>query len=43
MDSVTNPLSRQYGDQIMLYQHARPEAARLANESVKKMKAVFMR
>jgi 4-amino-4-deoxy-L-arabinose transferase-like glycosyltransferase len=43
MDSVTNPFSRQYGDKIMLYQHAQPEAIRIANESVKKMKATFTR
>lgn len=43
MDSVTNPLSRQYGDKIYLYQRADSMANRMANESLKKMKAVFMR
>jgi len=43
VDSIANPLSRQYGDKITLYQHADSVAIRLANESVKNMKAVFMR
>jgi len=43
VDSVTNPLSRQYGDKIMLYEGADSTAKRLAAESIKQMKAVFSR
>lgn len=42
-DSVTNLLSRQYGTKIWLYQQATPEAVRIGNESIKKLKAVFTR
>lgn len=43
IDSVTNPLSRQYGDKIYLFQRADSVANRIANENFEKMKAVFMR
>jgi 4-amino-4-deoxy-L-arabinose transferase-like glycosyltransferase len=43
VDSITNPLSRQYGDKIRLYQHADTAANRMANATVKDMQAVFMR
>jgi hypothetical protein len=43
IDSVTNPLSRQYGDKIMVYKGADSTANRLARESINAMKAVFER
>ncbi len=43
MDSISNPLSRQYGDKIIFFQHADSLANPLANAGLKKMKAVFMR
>lgn len=43
IDSVTNPLSRQYGDKLWLYQRADAEANRLANARVTQLKSVFTR
>lgn len=43
IDSVSNPLSRQYGDKVILFQNASDEALRLANEGLKEMKAEFGR
>jgi len=42
-DSIADPLSRQYGIKITLYQHADSTANRMAKESIKTMQAVFMR
>ncbi|HUQ96498.1 MAG TPA: glycosyltransferase family 39 protein, partial [Chitinophagaceae bacterium] len=43
VDSVSNPLSRQYGDGIYLFQHADSLAAPMANAALSKLKAVFTR
>ncbi len=43
IDSVTNPLSRQYGDKIIYFQQADAEAIRLANEGLQQMKQQFRR
>ena len=41
IDSVTNPLSRQYGDKVILFSNARDSAAILANDGLREMKAQF--
>lgn len=43
LDSVTNPLSRQYGDKIILFSNATDSAAILANTGLREMKARFGR
>ena len=43
MDSVTNPLSRQYGDLIILYRDADDSAALLARQGLEEMKNRFRR
>ena len=43
IDSVTNPLSRQYGDKIIFFQQADAQAGTLANEGLKQMKQEFQR
>lgn len=41
IDSVTNPLSRQYGNKIILFKDANEQAASMATEGLKQMKAQF--
>jgi hypothetical protein len=41
IDSVHNSLSRQYGDEIILFKNASDSARQLANAGLKEMKAVF--
>jgi 4-amino-4-deoxy-L-arabinose transferase-like glycosyltransferase len=41
IDSVRNPLSRQYGDEIILFENASDSAWLLANYGLKEMKAEF--
>ncbi len=41
IDSVSNPLSRQYGDKIILFENASDSAWKLANAGLKEMKAAF--
>jgi len=41
IDSVSNPLSRQYGDKIILFENATDSAHLLANSGLKEMKAEF--
>jgi hypothetical protein len=43
MDSITNALSRQYGDKIILFEHADSLAFQLANTGLKEMKKQFQR
>lgn len=43
VDSVNNPLSRQHGDKIILFQGADTAALRLANTGLREMKKVFGR
>jgi 4-amino-4-deoxy-L-arabinose transferase-like glycosyltransferase len=43
MDSVTNPLSRQYGDKIIFFRNADANANKLANDGLKEMKKQFAR
>jgi 4-amino-4-deoxy-L-arabinose transferase-like glycosyltransferase len=43
MDSINNPLSRQYGDKIILFQGADSLAHRLANKGLREMKQKFDR
>jgi len=41
MDSVTNPLSRQFGDKIILFRNADAKANKLANDGLAEMKKQF--
>lgn len=41
LDSVTNSLSRQYGDKVIFFRDAKDSAFILANQGLKEMKAVF--
>ncbi len=41
IDSVSNSLSRQYGNKIILFKNANSEAARMATQGLKAMKAQF--
>jgi hypothetical protein len=41
IDSVTDPLSRQYGDKIIFFQHADSLAAELARKGLNEMKSEF--
>lgn len=41
IDSVTNPLSRQYGDKIILFKNANERAAPMATQGLDAMKAQF--
>ncbi|OLY91406.1 Dolichyl-phosphate-mannose-protein mannosyltransferase [Cnuella takakiae] len=41
LDSVTNSLSRQYGDKVILFRDAKDSAFILANQGLEEMKAVF--
>jgi len=41
LDSVSNPLSRQYGDKIILFRQANDSAAVMANRGLDEMKAEF--
>lgn len=43
VDSVRDPLSRQHGDKIILYQGADKEALQLANQGLREMKQEFRR
>jgi len=43
MDSITNPLSRQYGDKIILFEQADSVAFNLANMGLEEMKKQFQR
>lgn len=43
VDSVTNPLSRQFGDKIIFFENADSVAAKLAREGLNEMKAEFKR
>jgi hypothetical protein len=43
IDSVNNPLSRQHGDKIILFQQADTLASKLAREGLAEMKSVFGR
>lgn len=43
LDSVTNPLSRQYGDKIILFRNADDKANKLASEGLNEMKKRFTR
>jgi hypothetical protein len=43
IDSVANPLSRQFGDKIILFQNADAEASSLAIKGLSEMKAEFKR
>ena len=41
IDSVNNPLSRQHGDKVILFQQADTLASKLANKGLAEMKSVF--
>ncbi len=43
VDSVTNPLSRQFGDKIIFFQNADPVAAKLARKGLDEMRSEFER
>ncbi len=43
MDSVTNPLSRQYGNKIILFKNADEQANKLATEGLQEMRKKFER
>jgi hypothetical protein len=43
VDSVSNPLSRQYGNKIYLYEHADSIASYMADTALQARRAVFMR
>ena len=43
MDSVTNKLSRQYGDKIIFFENIDSTGLKLAQEGLKEMKSVFKR
>jgi hypothetical protein len=43
MDSVTNPLSRQFGDKIVLFRDADDSAALLARQGLNEMQNRFRR
>lgn len=43
MDSITNPLSRQYGDKIIFFEQADSVAFKLANMGLEEMKKKFQR
>jgi len=43
IDSVTNPLSRSYGDKIIFFENADSVAAKLAREDLNEMKKEFER
>ena len=43
VDSVNNPLSRQHGDKIILFERASAQALQLANDGLQEMKSEFRR
>ena len=43
MDSVTNPLSRQYGNKIILFEHAKPGTNEMIANGIKEDKSKFYR
>ena len=43
IDSVTNPLSRQYGDKVIFFENADSIAVQLAQQGLTEMKKQFQR
>ena len=43
IDSVSNPLSRQFGDKIIFFENADSSASRLAREGLNEMRSEFIR